>query len=408
MIQIRKIIQPTYNISQQEIRHSNTRMVLNMIRDMAPISRVDLARNCSLSVSTVSNLVDGLIRDEWVVEKESVAISARGRHAVMLEVNEQRGFVATVELLSRGYICTVYDIKLHKICGQRIKDTIYNAEHIARTITGMLVANKISIEKLLSIHLIFPGIVDQVSGDLISSAAFPDIANLDRHVVIRLREMFPQALVLVSTNGTIIALEEFVINKTSPTLPLLSLNIDEAIFGGVVMSNPDSNMNFCFPVEIGHSIIDYNGEECYCGNRGCLETLCSTPKLFKMLNERAGMKLEYSDLFGSDCNVDAMKTVAKELENKNEEVIKVLKDYTQVLCKGLISNINLLGIQSVRIGGDIAFLGETYLEMIKTTFNELCSPLINKGRIKFELFLSDYEQIRLAATLMCLDIVFNK
>ena len=408
MIQIRKIIQPTYNISQQEIRHSNTRMVLNMIRDMAPISRVDLARNCSLSVSTVSNLVDGLIRDEWVVEKESVAISARGRHAVMLEVNEQRGFVATVELLSRGYICTIYDIKLHKICGQRIKDTIYNAEHIARTITGMLVANKISIEKLLSIHLIFPGIVDQVSGDLISSAAFPDIANLDRHVVIRLREMFPQALVLVSTNGTIIALEEFVINKTSPTLPLLSLNIDEAIFGGVVMSNPDSNMNFCFPVEIGHSIIDYNGEECYCGNRGCLETLCSTPKLFKMLNERAGMKLEYSDLFGSDCNVDAMKTVAKELENKNEEVIKVLKDYTQVLCKGLISNINLLGIQSVRIGGDIAFLGETYLEMIKTTFNELCSPLINKGRIKFELFLSDYEQIRLAATLMCLDIVFNK
>ena len=114
MIQIRKIIQPTYNISQQEIRHSNTRMVLNMIRDMAPISRVDLARNCSLSVSTVSNLVDGLIRDEWVVEKESVAISARGRHAVMLEVNEQRGFVATVELLSRGYICTIYDIKLHK------------------------------------------------------------------------------------------------------------------------------------------------------------------------------------------------------------------------------------------------------------------------------------------------------
>lgn len=408
MIQIRKIIQPTYNTSQQEIRHSNTRMILNMVRDMAPISRVDLARNCSLSVSTVSNLVDGLIRDEWVVEKDSVATSARGRHAIMLEVNEQRGYVATVELLSRGYICTIYDIKLNKIGGLRIKGTLYNADHIARTIKNLLVEHKISVEKLLGIHLVFPGIVDQVSGELISSAAFPDIENLDRHVVIRLKDIFPQTLVLVSTNGTIIALEEFVINKTSPALPLLSLNIDEAIFGGVVMSNPDSNMNFCFPVEIGHSIIDYNGEMCYCGNRGCLETLCSTPKLFEMLNMRAGLDLEYSDLFGADCNVEAMKKVAAELEAGNESVIAVLQDYTEVLCKGLISNINLLGIQSVRIGGDIAILGEAYLNMIKSVFNGLCSPLINKGRIKFELFLSDYEQLRLAATLMCLDIVFNK
>lgn len=407
MIQIRNIKQPTYSTSQKEIKSGNTMMLFNLIRDKMPISRVNLSRNCPLAVSTVSSLVDNLIQKQWVIEKETISTSSKGRRAIMLEVNAQMGYVVTVELLSRRYICTVYDICLNKIAGIDVKNTIYDSNHIATSILSLLKSSKLDIGKLLGIHLIFPGTIDKVSGDLISSTVFPDIEILNRHLAIQLKSQFPKVDVQISNNGTIIAFREFALGSGLPTLPLLSINIDEAIFGGVVTSNENSNMTFCFPVEIGHSIIDYRGERCMCGNRGCMETLCTTPVLFKKLNESAGLNLTYSELFGSEINVDAMHIVAQELKSGNKDVEKVVQSYTETLCSALLSTINLLGIQSVHIGGDLAILGEPFLNMLKTTFTASFSPLIGTGNIQFDLFNSDYEDVRKAATMISLDAVFK-
>ncbi len=407
MIQIRNIKQPNYSTSQKEIKSGNTMMLFNLIRDNMPISRVNLSRICPLAVSTVSSLVDNLIQKQWVIEKETVSTSSKGRRAIMLEVNAQMGYVVTVELLSRRYICTVYDICLNKETGIDVKNTIYDSNHIATSILSLFKSSKLDIAKLLGIHLIFPGTIDKVSGDLISSTVFPDIEILNRHLAIQLKSQFPKVDVQISNNGTIIAFKEFALGSSLSSLPLLSVNIDEAIFGGVITSNETSNMTFCFPVEIGHTIINYRGERCLCGNRGCMETLCTTPVLFRKLNENANMDLTYSELFGSEINVDTMHIVARELESGNKEVEKVVQSYTETLCSALLSTINLLGIQSVHIGGDLAILGEPFLEMLKTTFTASFSPLIGTGSIQFDLFNSDYEDVRKAAVMMSLDAVFK-
>jgi len=408
MIQFRTISQPNYSTSQQEIRISNTYMLFNLIRELAPVSRVELSRHCPLANSTVSSLVDDMIKYQWIVEQEASHTSARGRKAVMLEVNAKCGYIITVELLSIGYICTLYDARPKKILSKKIKNTIYNANHIGGTIFSMLKEARVQASSLLGIHLIFPGVVDPITGELIGSTAFTDLETIDRYLVIQLRSIFPKALVQISTNGTIIAYEEFEIKKSGSPLPLLSVNVDEAIFGGVVMSNPESNMYFCFPVELGHMTIDMNGEKCSCGNRGCLEHLCSTPELFRKINQATNLNLEISDLSGSDCNVESMKIVARELWNGNPIVIHMLQNYSRALCSGLISTINMLGIRSVRIGGDLAILGDPFLNMLRTIFQNEFHPLMNNQAIQFELFNSDYEQVRIAATMMCLDAVFKK
>jgi len=408
MIQFRTITQPNYSTSQQQIRINNTYMLFNIIRELAPISRVDLARHCPLANSTVSALVDDMLKDNMIIELSASHNCARGRKAIMLEVNEACGYVVTVELLSTGYICTLYNARPTKILGERVKSTIYNATHISLTINNLLKSAHVPVSALMGIHLIYPGVVDHVTNELLSSSAFPDVNTIDRFLVIQLRSIFPNALVQISTNGTIIAYEEFVIKKSTSVLPLLSINVDEAIFGGVVMSNDTSDINFCFPVELGHSVIDYNGELCSCGNKGCFESLCRTPQLFRHINKVTDLNLEISDLFGSDCNVESMKIVAQELWNADSNINHILKQYTRIFCAGLISTINMLGIQSVRIGGDLAILGDPFLNMLRVTFQQEFHPLINNHPIQFELFNSDYEQVRLAATMMSLDAIFKK
>ena len=407
MIQIGKMRQAEYSSTQQDIKSNNTRLVFNLIRDNMPVSRIELSRKCSLSTSTISKLVDDLLAKKWVIETETVSTGARGRRSVQLEINEKWGYVAIIELLSRGFICTLYSIRLRKITSVRIRDTIWDADSIAAAIQSCLYAKNIAPVSLIGVHLIFPGVIDEISGDLISSTAFPEMDIPDRHLVIQLQNRFPSAHVMISTNGTIIAYEEFMAQKEYTRLPLLSLNVDEAIFGGVVLADPGSNMNFCFPVEIGHIILDRRGTLCKCGNRGCMETLCATPVLFRTLQERTDLRFPYSELFGSDCNVAAMKLVAEHLSSGDEAVRQVLQDYSKSLCSALISVVNFISVRSIHIGGDLALLGDAFLEILRETFRQEFHPVDKAAQVEIGLFSSDYEQVRLAATAMCLDTIFH-
>jgi len=408
LIQIRNTRQTEYSITQHTLRLNNTMLVFNLIRDHMPISRIELAKRSPFSVSTISSLVDDLLQSHWVVETETVQTSARGRRSTLLEVNTQRGYVATVELLRRGYICTLYDICLKKVAGTRVRDTNYDSSTITNTIRSLMKESHIPSPMLIGIHLVYPGIVDPVSGELGPSVAFTDTDIPDRHMLIRLKKEFREAHVMISTNGTIIAFEEFMQTKDLPQLPLLSMNVDEAIFGGIVVSDHDSNMLFCYPVEVGHMVVDFRGQVCSCGNRGCLETLCRTPTLFQHLNERAGMGLEYSQEFGSDLNTANMSVIAAELKTGNPAVQEVMREYARIFCTAVGSTVNLLGVRSVHVGGDIALLGEPFLQMLRDVFHENFQPLNKSDKVHLELFVNDYEQVRLAATIMCLDAIFRK
>jgi len=76
------------------------------------------------------------------------------------------------------------------------------------------------------------------------------------------------------------------------------------------------------------------------------------------------------------------------------------------ICTG--STVNLLGVRSVHVGGDIALLGEPFLQMLRDVFHENFQPLNKSDKVHLELFVNDYEQVRLAATIMCLDAIFRK
>ncbi len=407
MIRVRSIRQLQYSHSQRSIKTGNTTLLLNTIRDRMPIARSELARLVGLSPSTVSNLVDDLLREGWILESSVGETGLRGRRKTMLTLNAQRGYICTIELLSRGYICTIYNICLRKIRGVRIRNSACSAALMSETIQNLLRECGISPMLLMGIHLIFPGFVDPVSGDLIRSLIIPDEELVDRQPVAQLQKLYPHSRVLASSNGTIIAFEEFISKESNSMLPLLSLNIDEAIFGGIVMGDEDDNLHFCLPLELGHMIIDRDGPLCKCGNRGCLETMCATPVLFRALNENAGLSLPWSEGFGADVNVSSMQEAARELAAGNEAVAAEIRKYCLTLAGALRSAVNLFGIRQIRIGGDIALLGDPFLSILRRTFSEESKPLDDTHPTQIGLFLSDYEQVRVAATIMCLDTFFR-
>src|SRR5579864_4476110 len=78
--------------SSEVVRDINRRIVLNLIRTRQPISRADLARVSGMQRSTISLIVEQLIREHWVLEGPTGRLP-RGRRPTFLRLNEDRVIV---------------------------------------------------------------------------------------------------------------------------------------------------------------------------------------------------------------------------------------------------------------------------------------------------------------------------
>src|SRR5215468_11171979 len=78
--------------SIQTARDINRGVVLNLIRRRQPISRADLARVSGLQRSTVSQIIEQLVRERWVVDGPMGRLP-RGRRPTFLQLNDRRAIV---------------------------------------------------------------------------------------------------------------------------------------------------------------------------------------------------------------------------------------------------------------------------------------------------------------------------
>ncbi|MGA3345756.1 MAG: winged helix-turn-helix domain-containing protein [Terracidiphilus sp.] len=70
--------------SSETARRINRDIVLELVRANQPISRADISRQSGLQRSTVSQIVEQLIREKWVCEG-SLASRPRGRRPTLLD-----------------------------------------------------------------------------------------------------------------------------------------------------------------------------------------------------------------------------------------------------------------------------------------------------------------------------------
>ena len=103
--------------------------------------------------------------------------------------------------------------------------------------------------------------------------------------------------------------------------------------------------------EWGHSVLDPEGPECYCGRRGCVETILSGPFLERFYAERANEHRTLSEIAarrGSDPHADAsMERLVSYFGRAIASVINIL-DPEVVILGGGVSNIDLLYEEGVR------------------------------------------------------------
>src|SRR5699024_11735282 len=96
--------------NQEMIRDNNRRLVLEYIVNNPPVSRAALSKELKLTKATISAIVQDLLLQNLILEIGSAKTSL-GRKPILLEFNQQYGFVLAIDVRPRQILTLISDLK---------------------------------------------------------------------------------------------------------------------------------------------------------------------------------------------------------------------------------------------------------------------------------------------------------
>jgi len=277
-----RALDPNQIASSEAIRNVNRRIVLNLIRTRHPISRADLARVSGMQRSTISLIVEELIKENWVIEGPTGRLP-RGRRPTFLHLNENRVIVG-VDIRP-----TQTTVALADVNGNFTAQETFATPRDPATAIGLLVKRIRSIihacegKKIEGIGISVPGRINRGEGRLVFA---PNLTWRD----IDLGKPIARATGLDvelenAANACVLAAVWF--DRMDECRNLVVVTVSEGIGIGIYMNGELARGHNNMAGEFGHVPLDPKGPLCTCGTRGCWEVFASNRAAIRYYHESA-------------------------------------------------------------------------------------------------------------------------
>jgi len=343
--------------SSETARRINRDIVLEMIRAKQPISRADLSRLSGLQRSTISQIVEQLIREKWACEG-AIASLPRGRRPTLIELNDDLVVIA-VDIHPKQATVAVVDLK-GRLLSRSLVPLSSDPAASTRLITDCMTRMKQALPRksIEGIGIGLPGIVDPETQRLIfaPNLHWPDF---DLKKVIEETMGLP---VKMENAATACLLAELTFSRIEGIRDIVLVTVSEGVGTGVYANGQLITGHRGMAGEFGHVSLDPRGILCSCGRKGCWETFASC---------RAGLRY-YAEL-----QPKARAITFHELLNLAEEgdqyAAQALEKQALYIGRGLQSIITALAPSVILIAGDITSAWHRF------------GPAIEKEAVKFAL-----------------------
>ncbi len=128
--------------------------------------------------------------------------------------------------------------------------------------------------------------------------------------------------------------------------------------------------------EIGHMVIEVDGKQCNCGRKGCYEQYASMKAFRSKIEELLGIEKLTSD---------KMFEIIESKE-KQDEVNKIIDEYTNYVSIGICNIIRLFEPDSICMGGSFTYYAPIFMEKIKENIKHTF-----EGRTIPDILVAKYE-----------------
>ncbi|HEY3838645.1 MAG TPA: ROK family transcriptional regulator [Bryobacteraceae bacterium] len=273
------------------LRTVNEALVLNLVRERQPISRVAIARTTGLKESTISSIVRELLEQNLIVETD-FGDSGGGRRPLMLDLKRDRSRTIGVDLGCHRTIIGVSDFSgdlVGQLCLPTDPNPAVFLDQLADAIEQAIKEFVPSGMPVEGIGFGMPGLMDRTEGRIIYAA------NLDWHNVAvgaYMRQRFSYDL-LFEDNVRCAGLAAVwfgSLNDLSHGSAIV-LVVDEGIGCALIIDGHLYRGATLGAGQAGHISIVRDGPVCRCGNRGCWEMMASNDATLARYNRETGSAL---------------------------------------------------------------------------------------------------------------------
>ena len=254
-------------------------------------------------------------------------------------------------IVSKG----IYPTQSEKGVEQVIKNIIHSIENIFEN-------SGISKNNCKYIGIGCPGTINPENGVVVYS-------NNLKWSDVHLKEEIEKAIglnVYISNDANCAALGEVKAGFGGKYKNAVVITLGTGVGGGIVIDGKIFEGGIG-GAEIGHTLIERNGELCTCGRKGCLEAYASATALIRQAKEAANNNKESQLYKMCNGNIENMngKIPFDAAKTGDEIAMNVIDKYTDYLAEGIINMINIFRPEAIILSGGISKQGNYLTNILK-------------------------------------------
>ncbi|NSW90304.1 MAG: ROK family transcriptional regulator [Firmicutes bacterium] len=393
----------------QLMQKINRLKVLNFIRQKGEVARPDIAKNTGLSPSSVTNIVTYLMDKNLCVEVGRVDSKEVGRKAVLIRFNPSAANIISVniETSSIDVAFTDLDGNIGNIIERKTLrlDKEVKEHEILKMIEKEISLMLNKAEKLKSANVVGIGIA--VSGLVLNDERL-EISTSMKWKGLSLKEYFEKLFhlpVYIQNNSKTKALAVLRKNGINAEENIIFLDLT---MGVGIINFYKNEVNEAVIGEIGHTTVKKDGPPCFCGNRGCLEVMCSVDAVINQCNEllQQGRCCVLKKLIREKGMALTYETIVKAFEMGDYDVQEVLTECGQYLGIGIANIINIFNPKRIIINGDVLLTTDYVYKIALEEANSRAYEQFTKN-LQYERVNIDAERAITGVSLYVTDKLFD-
>jgi predicted NBD/HSP70 family sugar kinase len=261
--------------SKALIRDLNTSHVLEALRRYGPCSRGEVVRRTRLSRATVTDILNGLVR-EGFLHNSGRAGSSGGRPAELIRLEPRARLSAGFALAGRRLDAVLLDLygqrvaNSHCLCDPGLTP-LRLAAVIHRELEQLLAASGADRSTLTGAGVVLPGQIDPASGMVCESYAL----GWSQVPLGHLLEEVLGLRVALANDAQGLALAERYHGHQPGIANLTAVLVGTGVGAGIIAGGRLIRGATAAVGELGHTPVRPSGARCTCGRKGCLQTVAS-------------------------------------------------------------------------------------------------------------------------------------
>ncbi len=332
------------------MRRQNKYIVLDAIRQMAPISRIQLSKYTKMSPTTITRIVQELEAEGFILEGVSEE-TAIGRRPTLIHMREDALYTIGIEIDCFTIRIGILDFLGKLIAFQEVKCSIRHqyeeALHLLKqSIDNIMTEYQIASDKLLGIGIGVPGVINNEEGIIVSSE---QLKWENCHIREDLNGIFG-CEVIVDNELKMQIIAEIGDIYTPLYSNCILVGIGTGIGASILLNGEVYRGIQNKAGEISHITINPFGEMCHCGKRGCLSMYVSEVTLLKRTPK--------------NLNIQSIEEILHCVDQGEQWAIDIQHDVATFLAIAINNLVCLYEPEAVIVSGEIIEHNVTFQKLL--------------------------------------------